>query len=125
MQAHPALVYALVENREVTHQHFLHLRGVNRYLAVTLHTLFGIGSVTKLLTAVAIVQLRQCGLLDLDDPVEVHIPCAFTSNGESFRLRYLLSHSSGVPTRGPVEERRTAQRFRLGFPVAHDRDVIT
>lgn len=58
------------------------------------------GSITKTLTAVAILQLRDRGLLSLEDPVtrwvpelrQVHNPFG---SMDSITLRMLLSHSSG------------------------------
>jgi CubicO group peptidase (beta-lactamase class C family) len=63
-------------------------------------TLFHYGSITKTLTAIAIMQLRDRGLLDLDDPVtrwvpelrRVHDPFARI---DSITVRMLLSHSAG------------------------------
>ena len=63
-------------------------------------TLYHWASITKTLTGVAILQLRDRGLLDLDDPVvrwvpelrEVHNPYGPM---EEVTLRHLLSHSAG------------------------------
>src|SRR5215211_7678143 len=52
-------------------------------------TLFRIGSVTKTFTAVLVLQCRDDGLLDLDDPLERHLPVP--AHGE-LPLRRLLSH---------------------------------
>jgi CubicO group peptidase (beta-lactamase class C family) len=63
--------------------------------AAPLHadTLFRIGSVTKTFTAVLVLQCRDEGLLDLDDPVSVHVP-GIGHGGLS--IRRLLSHTSGI-----------------------------
>lgn len=63
-------------------------------------TIFHWGSITKTLTAVAIMQLRDRGLLSLDDPItkwvpelrQVHNPYG---SMDGITLRMLLSHSSG------------------------------
>lgn len=120
----PGLAYALIENGEVVHQHALGLRDIGLHLPVTLDTLFGIGSVTKMLTAVAIMQLRERALLDLDDPVEEHVPLPLSSVDKPIRIWHLLSHSSGIPTLGEAEARHAARWFRLGFPIAHSGDVL-
>ncbi len=56
-------------------------------------TLFRIGSVTKTFTAVAVLQCRDDGLLDLDDPISSHLPG--TAHG-GLTIRRLLSHTSGI-----------------------------
>ncbi|HSM05277.1 MAG TPA: serine hydrolase domain-containing protein [Longimicrobiales bacterium] len=63
-------------------------------------TLFHWASITKTFTGVAILQLRDRGLLDLDDPVVRWVPelrGVHNSFGsmEEVTLRHLLSHSAG------------------------------
>ena len=57
-----------------------------------------IGSVTKTVTAVAVLRLRDQGRLHLDDPLERHVPG--TPLGDR-TLGQLLSHTSGVTAESP------------------------
>ncbi len=53
-------------------------------------------SSTKPVPAVAIAQLWERGLLELDDPVARHVP-EFAANGkEGITLRHLLTHTGGI-----------------------------
>ncbi|HET9213006.1 MAG TPA: serine hydrolase domain-containing protein [Thermoanaerobaculia bacterium] len=53
-------------------------------------------SSTKPVPAVAIAQLWERGLLELDDPVALHVP-EFAANGkEGITLRHLLTHTGGI-----------------------------
>lgn len=54
-----------------------------------------IGSVTKQFTAAAILQLRDEGLLSLDDDLTKYLP-DFPTHGRSISLRRLLDHTSGI-----------------------------
>ncbi|HEX2417563.1 MAG TPA: serine hydrolase domain-containing protein [Micromonosporaceae bacterium] len=56
-------------------------------------TQFRIGSVTKTFTAVLLMQCRDDGLLDLDDPVSAHLK---VPRHGGLTLRRLLSHTSGL-----------------------------
>jgi CubicO group peptidase (beta-lactamase class C family) len=56
-------------------------------------TLFRMGSITKSFTAVLVMQCRDEGLLDLDDPVSAHLPVP--AHG-ALTIRRLLSHTSGI-----------------------------
>jgi CubicO group peptidase (beta-lactamase class C family) len=56
-------------------------------------TLFRMGSVTKTFTAVLVMQCRDEGLLDLDDPISTHLKVA--AHGE-LPIRRLMSHTSGL-----------------------------
>ena len=61
--------------------------------------LYAIGSPTKVMTAVMIMQLVGAGHIGLDDPVTEWIP-AFqlnpTAESDQVTVRHLLSHSSGI-----------------------------
>lgn len=64
------------------------------------HTIFHWASITKTLTAIAILQLRDRGLLSLDDPAVQHLPeLARVHNPfgpvSAITIRQLLSHSGG------------------------------
>jgi CubicO group peptidase (beta-lactamase class C family) len=56
-------------------------------------TQYRIGSITKTMTAVLVMRLRDAGRLDLDDPVQRHLP---GSGVGSLTLRQLLGHASGL-----------------------------
>ena len=60
--------------------------------------LYGIGSVSKVFTAAAVMKLVDDGLLDLDEPLVTYMP-DFTMADERYTLitaRMLLNHSSGL-----------------------------
>lgn len=59
---------------------------------------FQIGSNTKMMTAVVLLQLHEEGVLSVDDPLSAHLPeiAAKLPNGEQMTLRQLAQHTSGV-----------------------------
>lgn len=68
-------------------------------------TIFHWGSITKTLTAVAVMQLRDHGKLRLDDPIVSYVPELKAVHDpfgpiEAITLRHLLSHTSGF--QGPT-----------------------
>ncbi|MCZ9880455.1 serine hydrolase domain-containing protein [Arthrobacter sp. B2a2-09] len=68
-------------------------------LPVTEHTVFQIGSTTKVYTAVLVMQLVDAGLIDLDTPVTEYLPDARLAAGEEWRRitpRHLMSMTSGL-----------------------------
>ncbi len=67
---------------------------------VTAHTRFRIGSVTKLLTAAALLRLAEQGRVHLDDPVSKYLP-EFPHG--SITLRQLAGHLGGIRHYGPGE----------------------
>lgn len=67
--------------------------GTGNDTALGVDTRFRIGSVTKTFTAVLVMQCRDDGLLDLDDPVGRHLD--LPAHGE-LTVRRLLSHTAGL-----------------------------
>lgn len=64
-------------------------------------TRFHVASVTKLLTAIAVVQLAEAGRLRLDDPVSAYLPAdlAESFSRPDIRIRDLLTHTGGLQDR--------------------------
>jgi CubicO group peptidase (beta-lactamase class C family) len=75
---------------------------------VTADTRFAIAR-TKSFTALAVAQLVDDGVVDLDDPVRRHVPELRLADGagDAITVRHLLQHTSGLTTR-----RRTAAVLR-------------
>src|SRR5919109_3075992 len=98
----PGLAVAVVQGHELLYaQGFGVTNTEDAGLPVTPRTLFRIASVTKPLTATAIMRLVDSGALALDVPVTEYVPwLRFSEQGAAGRvtLRMLLSHTSGLST---------------------------
>ena len=73
-------------------------------------TIFWIASMTKPITATAVLMLQEEGKLSVDDPVDNYLPefkSLRTSDGKSVRvtIRHLLTHTSGMGEISPAEAR--------------------
>jgi CubicO group peptidase (beta-lactamase class C family) len=65
--------------------------------AIDTGTRFDVGSITKLLTRIAIGQLAQDGKLELEDPIAEHLPDYPDAEVASkVTIQHLLDHSSGL-----------------------------
>ncbi|NNE69951.1 MAG: serine hydrolase [Rhodothermales bacterium] len=64
-------------------------------------TIYRVGSVSKLFTDLAVMQLVDRGELDLDAPVTEYLP-DFAPEGPTPTLRQLMSHQSGIVREPPV-----------------------
>jgi CubicO group peptidase (beta-lactamase class C family) len=76
---------------------------------VDAHTVYRIGSITKVFSALALLQLRDAGKLSFDDPVRKWIPELTpvypTKDSSPIIIRHLVTHSSGLPPVGSLEYR--------------------
>jgi CubicO group peptidase (beta-lactamase class C family) len=89
----PSIAAAVVRDGETVWSSAVGLADVKAELETTPETQYRVGSITKTFTAVAVMQLRDEGKLDLDDRLEEHIPGI--ANG-SPTLRRMLAHLSGL-----------------------------
>lgn len=77
-------------------------------------TRFRIASITKLFTAVLILQLQDEGRLSIDDTVDRHLPDLPGEAGARVTLRQLLNHTSGLTQLDTVSSYQEA--FANGIP---------
>lgn len=76
-------------------------------------SLFRIASMSKSFTALAILQLRDAGKLNLDDPASAYLPemaglTYLTTDAPTITIRHLMTHSAGFPEDNPWGDRQLA-----------------
>ncbi len=96
----PGMALAVSQNGEVTHEWSHGFRNREGLLPAMSRSRFGIASVTKVFTAIAILQLQDAGRLLVSDPVLRYLPELRIPNVEQVTLHHLLSHTSGLPALG-------------------------
>ncbi|ADQ69302.1 penicillin-binding protein, beta-lactamase class C [Halogeometricum borinquense DSM 11551] len=120
----PGLSVAVVSGDEATYTDAFGARNLSTNESATPQTLFGIGSCSKSVTAVAILQLVEEDELDLTSPINSFVPHLEAAPGSSVTVEELLSHSSGLPSDGSLTAliaRLTGLR-EMGVPLSDDRD---
>jgi CubicO group peptidase (beta-lactamase class C family) len=101
-------------------------------------TMFGIQSISKNITTLAVMIAAEEGMLDIDVPISEYLPefkvnTCFEQNSETkITLRLLLSNTSGLPHEAPVgnnfdysfvsieEHLKSIEKSWLRFPVGTD-----
>jgi CubicO group peptidase (beta-lactamase class C family) len=91
----PSLVAAVVRGSEIL---WTGARGRADSRPPTVDTQYRIGSITKTFVAVLVMRLRDEGRLDLNDPLDKHVPG--TSLGH-LTVAQLLAHTGGVTSESP------------------------
>ncbi|MEM1435927.1 MAG: serine hydrolase domain-containing protein [Pseudomonadota bacterium] len=96
----PGMAVAVLEGGQTLHIRGYGIAGPDGQL-VTARTAFQIGSITKSMVAVVILQLAAEGKLGLDDPVVAHLPTfrtAHRAKSDRITIDHLLTHHSGLTT---------------------------
>lgn len=123
----PGLSVALVRDGEVAWNRGFGFRDLERGLPTTPQTLFGVGSITKSFTCLALLQLQERGLLDVEDPVQRYLSLPLQPPGdEPIRLRHLMTHTSGLPALGYAEAliRHHVGTSARWFPISGIDDML-
>lgn len=98
----PALSIALVDDRQIIWAKGFGYADREQRTAATPETVYQIGSITKLLTALAVMQQVQQRRLDLDRPVTDYLPefsmLTRWPQAAPITVRALLCHHAGLPT---------------------------
>ena len=100
----PALSLALVDDQRVVWARGFGFADVERRVPATAETVYRVGSVSKLFTDLAVMQLVEQGKLDLDMPVSRYLPEFAPHNpfDVPITLRQLMSHRSGLVREPPA-----------------------
>jgi D-alanyl-D-alanine carboxypeptidase len=108
----PGASVAIADKGEIIFARAYGLADVEAKLPATMATLFRLGSISKLVTALAVIRLAEQGRLNLDAPVAeilrdrpsvAHLPPGVT-------IRRLLNHSSGLDNQTREELQATLVR---------------
>ena len=97
----PGLSAAIVHDQELAWSGGFGLADIAGKQAAEADTIYGICSISKLFTGVAVMQLRDQGKFDLDDPLSELLPWfnleQAHDDSPEITLRAVLSHSAGLP----------------------------
>jgi len=96
----PALSLVVIKEGQIVYEKSFGLADGPKNVAATPDTVYQWMSMTKMITAVAIIQLHERGALNIDDLVVKHLPffkVQYPSEAsEQVAIRNLLNHSSGL-----------------------------
>ena len=109
----PGLAYGIVVDGQLLHTGNVGYADLDKKVPVTSSTMFRVASMSKSVTAMAILKLRDEGRLSLDDAASKYIPALktqsyVTADAPEITIRHLLSHGAGFPEDNPWGDRQLA-----------------
>jgi len=117
----PGLSLVVLKGGATAERHF-GFRELHHRTAPTSDTRYGIGSVTKVFTALAVMQLVGEGRVDLDAPLTAYLPDEAVAFGAA-TVRQVMAHAAGLPALGWSETKMSAGWPMDGFPVGGYEDL--
>lgn len=93
-----SIQYALIHNGEITLSGQAGYNNIAKKTTPAQNTKYGIGSISKIFTTLAVLKLTEQGKVNLDTPVVSYIPDfkMADSRYKDITVRMLLNHSSGL-----------------------------
>jgi len=109
----PGFVYGIVLDGNLIYSGGFGFSNLEQKIKVSSKTLFRIASMSKSFTALSILQLRDAGKLNLDDPISKYLDEAknlkyLTKYAPDITIRHLLTHGAGYPEDNPWGDRQLA-----------------
>jgi len=91
----PGLSIAVVTDHRMRWSNGYGMSDIENFVPAKASTVYRLGSISKPITAVAVMQLAEEGRLDLDAPIQTYVP-GFPRKPWPISARLLLSHTSGI-----------------------------
>lgn len=102
----PSVSLALIYENEIIFQKGYGWQNRQKNIKTSSKTVFRVGSISKLFTAAALMQLQEKGLINIDDPITEYCPeLVFNTvdrDSVPVTLRHILSHRAGIMRESPV-----------------------
>ncbi|MCA9217481.1 MAG: beta-lactamase family protein, partial [Planctomycetales bacterium] len=100
----PAFSIAIVDGKTQVWASGFGFQDADKKVPATAETVYRVGSISKLFTDIAVMQLVEKGKLDLDEPIQTYIPYFKPENPYAIpqTLRQLMTHRSGLVRESPV-----------------------
>ena len=98
----PSLVAGLIENGKLIHSFAYGYRDIASKSPASIDTLYGVGSVTKSFTALAVGKLVEDGKVNFHDKIRDYLPLKQKAF-QDIEIHHLLTHTSGIPGLGFAE----------------------
>lgn len=123
----PGLSVAVASRGRILFQMHIGHANLELDVPITAASVFEIGSISKQFVATVTLQLRDEGLLTLDDSIHEHLP-ELPSEWRGVTVRHLLTHTSGIPDYEAImgyyayRERMTPERV---IALAHTQPVTS
>lgn len=106
----PGLTVAVGERTRLAWTQGFGTADLENSVPATAETVYRIGSISKPITAAAVMQLAERGKLDLDAPIQRYVP-SFPVKPWPITARLLLAHLSGIRHYGSEEEVESTRHY--------------
>ncbi|MFW9924742.1 MAG: serine hydrolase [Candidatus Thorarchaeota archaeon] len=96
----PSIAILVMKDGKEIYSKAIGSRSLEGNVPATIKTIYGIGSVTKSFTCLALLQLAEQGKLNIKDPIDKYLDFKLQKTTNKITIHHLMSHSSGIANLG-------------------------
>jgi CubicO group peptidase (beta-lactamase class C family) len=112
----PGAVTLVADEHRILHLSAVGLADIEKQIPMATDSIFWIASMTKPITATAVMMMQEEGKLSVDDPVSKYLP-EFTGDKAAITIKQCLSHTSGLSDLKQEEVKNISTLAELMPPV--------
>ena len=100
----PSISISVVSDKKIIYENGFGFSDKNKNIPATENTIYRVGSISKIFTAIAVMQLHEKKILSIDAPIENILPNFKIKNPSltKITLRQIMSHRSGLLREPPI-----------------------
>lgn len=117
----PGIAMLIARDGEVVYERYKGMANVETSIRIGPDTAFRLASVSKIFTALAIMQLHEEERLSLDDSIRTYLPDV-PEDWDKVTIRNVIEHRSGIPDFGDVAD--VTDPEETFFPAEFDNEFI-
>lgn len=91
----PAISAAVLSDGDLVFSGGVGFSDLSNLVPATGSTVYNVGSISKVISVVAVMQLVEQGAVDLDDPIQKYVP-TFPEKRWPVTVRHVLTHTAGI-----------------------------
>ncbi len=91
----PSITVAVAHQQRIVFSEGIGFADLDNLVPASPSTVYNVGSISKVMAAVAVMQLVEQGKIGLGDPIRKYVP-GFPDKGTPITLRHLMTHTSGI-----------------------------
>ena len=122
----PGLALGIIQNGKTVYSKGFGCRNLKQQQPMTPDTLIGIGSITKSMTAFAIIKLQEMGKLSIEDSAADYLTTEPFTSRPQIKIKHMLSHCTGIPSldAGMLSFNYTFDDFSRIYPATTKADFM-
>ncbi len=94
----PGMSIFVTKDGKTTYHRAFGIREKGDVKPATIDSLYGVSSITKSITCLAILQLHEAQKLNIHDPISKYVPVDLMFKDTPITVHHLMSHASGIPS---------------------------